>query len=307
MIRQWGMAPLGCIGIVLNLIALWAWTAEREFKPLTFYIKCLAVSDILYMLFYMSVYDLNSLGQKSRGHSFVSMFIAFRWMIVFSTTCIAIYQYTKLFHPDIARRFTFRCSAVAMTLYFLLGVLYVLFLIYLRNEKDSHIFFSIDNITFSVVPTFLQVVLIGRVMYELSRINRQIQSEPRQQSQPEASQISGMYKITSKEDRKKQRQLTYALCHITFWSFLAFGIMTLMSVIMRVAYPNEFETGVWRVFKAVMNIVLYINCSVNFFFFYFLVADFRNLLYQRISSLQALLSDTGTIADDSPCDFNRTQ
>jgi hypothetical protein len=90
MIRQWGMTPLGCIGIVLNLIALWAWSAEREFKPLTFYIKCLAVSDILYMLFYMSVYDLNSLGRKSRGHSFVSLFIAFRWMIVFSTTCIAI-------------------------------------------------------------------------------------------------------------------------------------------------------------------------------------------------------------------------
>jgi hypothetical protein len=34
-----------------------------------------------------------------------------------------------------------------------------------------------------------------------------------------------------------------------------------------------------------------------------LVADFRNLFHQIISSLQALLSDTDTIADDSPCDF----
>jgi hypothetical protein len=214
MIKMWDMAPLGCIGIVLNLIALWAWSAERDFKPLTFYIKCLAVSDIMYMLFYML---RGLLDTQEKAQTLLGLFSAFRWMIVFSTTCIAVHQYTQLFYPDIAKQwFTLRCSAVAMDLYFLLGVVYVICKILFLNKNNMPIFYAVSNIPFSVVPTFLQVVLIGRVMYELLRINRQIQSEPRQQSQPEASQISGMYKITSTEDRKKQRQLTYALCHITF-------------------------------------------------------------------------------------------
>jgi hypothetical protein len=154
---------------------------------------------------------------------------------------------------------------------------------------------------------FFQVVLIGRVMYELWRINRQIQSELRQQNHPDASQISGIDKITSNENRKRLRQLTYAVCHIIFWSFLAFGIMSLMSVIMILAYPNEFRTGVWRVFKAIMNLVLYINSSVNFLIFFFLVADFRNLLHKRISSLRAFCSGKGASVDVSPSDFTRTQ
>jgi hypothetical protein len=47
MASRWGLAPFGFIGVVLNLLALWVWTAEREFKPLTFFLKCLAAFDIL--------------------------------------------------------------------------------------------------------------------------------------------------------------------------------------------------------------------------------------------------------------------
>jgi hypothetical protein len=243
MISPWGLTPLGCIGVVFNLIALWAWTAERAFKPLTFFIKCLTVFDVFFMIFY-TVHSFINAGRKNINSFMFLLFIPFRWIIVFCTTCIAVYQYMKVFHPDSAKKwFTFKFSIIATAICYLLGIIFVICRHFLSSIPKSHIFYTLGNIPFGVVPTFLQVVLIGRVMYELSRINRQIQSEPRQQSQPDASQISGMYKITSKEDRKKQRQLTYALCHIIFWSFLAFGVMTLMSVIMIVAYPEEYRRG----------------------------------------------------------------
>jgi hypothetical protein len=93
MIRRWGLTPLACIGVVLNILAMWVWTAERGFKTLTLFFKCLAVFDTFYLILYtVKSFALTAESSESPKSGW-NIFIVFANMVVFTTTCLSVYQY----------------------------------------------------------------------------------------------------------------------------------------------------------------------------------------------------------------------
>jgi hypothetical protein len=121
-------------------------------------------------------------------------------------------------------------------------------------------------------------------MYELARFNRLIQSEQGEPPLHPQPMASNLHLTTTREERQKRRQLTFAVrnCNIVCLSFLVFGVMTLLSVVMVLVNPHEEEEAVWRLFKAVMNLMLFVNSSVKFVIYYLVVAKFQNLLSKRL-------------------------
>jgi hypothetical protein len=209
-----------------------------------------------------------------------------------------------VFHPDAARRFVFKCADLTTAAYILLNVAFFGVMFAIVGKRNKHAIIAADAIVFLLVPTFVQVFLVARVMREVSRLNKQ--TEHPTASKPDLSpscpaetqrlQLSGMECMTSKEARKNQRQLANAVCHVVFWSLLAFGILTFLTVVLVLLRGDSEETDVYRLFKAGMMFVMYVNSSVNFLVFYFAVAEFRRLLRKR---LQATLGSSFCGSDDA--------
>jgi hypothetical protein len=237
--------------------------------------------------------------------------MVFSYMVVFTTTCISVYQYCGVFHPNIAKKFVRRCAVLTLATYFL--PLVIGFGIYLavkkpeqENKNKKHGSFTIDfmitSIVFHLVPTIIQVVLVACVLREILRFNKMShRGEPdavSSQTERKVSQPTGSDNTctttSSKEARKSQRELTFALCNIILWSFFAFGVMTFIMVVLGLANPNEEKKAGWRLFKVAMMFVLYLKSSVNFLILYFFVADFRNLFRQRVDSLRAFFSGSSS-------------
>jgi hypothetical protein len=87
--------------------------------------------------------------------------------------------------------------------------------------------------------------------------------------------------------------------------------MTFLAIVYALMNMDKEEWAVYRLFKAGLLGVQYVNSSINFTIFFFTVAEFRNLFRKKISSLCPLLLSSGssmeihTTSDIPPSDSNR--
>jgi hypothetical protein len=278
MVRRWGLTPLGGIGVVLNLLAVWAWTTEREFNPLIFFLKWLAVFDIFFLILYTAKsFALNS--------KFLNIRMAFLNMAVFTTTCASVYEYCSIFHPDIARKCVYKRAVLSIAAYFVLSVIFILFYLAFSTVNNHRQWLATEGIVFLLIPTILQVFLVARVMWDMlqnNKLSRRVPDTYLLQTTDKSGSQSPVQDAT-KAARMNRRQLTLALCHIILWSFIAFGIVNFIAVVLSL-YPKEEEKAAWRVFHLATMFVLYIISSVSFVILYLFVSDFRNLIRKRINS-----------------------
>jgi hypothetical protein len=307
-IRLWCLSPIGCIGMVLNLLVLWVWTGRQDqpFRPLIYFLKCLAVFDIFYLILCTG----RNFMLNSGSGRYLEVFILFQNMIVFTTTCIALYQYCTVFYPDTAaKRFTYRCSSITIAAYFLLNTLLIIACIILCKKSNIQVWVAIIGIIFLLIPTSIQVILVARVLRKISRVKKL----NRTQRRSKVSQMSGMGMEDKKlrDERRKAHQQTMAVCHVVLCSFMAFGLMTFLAIVYALMNMDQEESAVHRLFKARLLGVRYVNSSINFTIFFFTVAEFRSLFRKKISSLCPLLISSGsgteihTTSDIPPSDSNR--
>jgi hypothetical protein len=103
--------------------------------------------------------------------------------------------------------------------------------------------FTVWRVVFLLLPTIIQVVLVALVMRMILRFNKLSDSKSNNVShlhiERKLSSLSGGDNITPQHTRKNQRQFMMALCHIILWSFIGFGIMTFLAVVIRFLKLNE--------------------------------------------------------------------
>jgi hypothetical protein len=121
------------------------------------------------------------------------------------------------------------------------------------------VWIAIIGILFLLIPTFIQVALVARVLWEILRVKKL------NRTQGQVSQVSGMGMEARKlrDERRKAHHLTMAVCHIVLCSFIAFGIMTFLAVLHALINVDKEESAVYRLFKAGMMGVQYVNSSIN--------------------------------------------
>jgi hypothetical protein len=154
--------------------------------------------------------------------------------------CISVHQYCVLFYPDTARKFSYKCLVLTTAAYTMLNIAFLAYYFAVRSQSEKpKTLLALNGLVFVILPTCIQVILMARVRCEVSRVAKLSQSDqpaeepqspPQETGQPQDPWLSGMDTVTSLEARRNQRQQTVAVCHVVLWSFIAFGVMALITI-----------------------------------------------------------------------------
>ena len=261
------LAPLAAVGITLNVITLWVWSAEPGFHPTTYLFKVLAMSDILHMIFWFPYQTTKYF--RNASVPFCVLSYGNRQFGVYITLLLAVVRVILVFCPLKADHLLsrFRINVVLASLKAICFAIRT----FEKTKPRIHgattytLLGDVVKKTFGYfAPTSLQIILMMAVIWRVWHLTK---VTPRAPSVP-----------PDPSEKASTRQFVYIVLAICATSFISYPVAQSALLIFR---GNKSTEQYARIASFTSTFLIMINSSINFFF-YLSIAKFRSTLLCKV-------------------------
>lgn len=269
--------PVSVLGILANIVVMWAWSSEIGYHPSTYLFKAQALVDTISMTTYLIKQSIK--GTFVSDILFFSLANATGKMGVQITMVLAAVRVIKVFFPFRSEKLLsrFRIKLV------LAGIAVLNFsFVYLANYLrivESRYYLPVSQYlgsAFSIlIPAMIQLIFMAVVTWKVWRTFR-IEPSPTQCAVP------------FQQEKQKTRRLVYTVLSMCVLTFIAdfFGrcfILFIESRSIRINRPLQpYRLAIY----ASLGIFGTLNTSVNIVFYYLFITKFKILLHKRLREIQ---------------------
>ena len=268
------MVPLAVVGIILNVLTLWIWSAVSIFNPTVYLFKVLAISDLLFITFWFPFFKTKHTGHVKLNAFFSTMSFGNRRFGMYITLLVAVVRIIMVFFPlrssQLLARFRMKITVASLL---------ALCLAMQTMDDTKPLKVTVGSVaydTFAVVsrkgfgylaPATLQIALMVVLMWKVWHIDKV--SPSLQNTRSSFSSPSAL--SDSCDKRRNSRGFVYVVLAMCITSFFTYLLVHTIAVIFNHTASLKPYTGITGFVSTVASVV---NSSVNFFFYLF-ISKFR--------------------------------